>query len=136
VTDINDANEPFTTSINSFVIQGMNTFFGNFIAEISPITDLGQQSEVITYTQIAALPSMQSIIDEAQIWSLYFDGSKSKEGVGVGYVLIDHVGNKKFISCKLEFECTNNTVDYEALLQVLRKSLDMDVQNLMVFGDS
>jgi hypothetical protein len=117
-------------------MQGMNTFFGNFMTEISPITDPGQQSEVMTYTQTSSLPSMPSTADEAQIWSLYFDGFKSKEGVGAGCVLIDPAGNKTFIACHPEFECTNNTVEYEALLQGLRKYLDMDVWNLMVFGDS
>jgi hypothetical protein len=136
VTDLNDANEPFTASANSFEMQGMNTFFGNFMTEISPITDPGQQSEVMTYTQTSSLPSMPNTADETQIWSLYFDGSKSKEGAGAGCVLIDPAGNKTFIACRLEFECTNNTVEYEALLQGLRKALDMDVQNLMVFGDS
>jgi ribonuclease HI len=90
----------------------------------------------MTYTQTSAFPSMPSTADEAQIWSLYFDGSKSKEGAGVGCVLIDPTGSKTFIACRLEFECTNNIVEYEALLQGLRISLDMDMQNLMVFGDS
>lgn len=40
-------------------------------------------------------------------WFLYFDGSKSKEGAGVECILIDPLGNKMFISCRLEFECTN-----------------------------
>jgi ribonuclease HI len=71
-----------------------------------------------------------------KIWSLYFDGSKSKEGVGGGCVLIDPASNKTLIACQLEFECTNNTAKYEALLQGLRKALDLKIQNLTVFGDS
>jgi ribonuclease HI len=71
-----------------------------------------------------------------QIWSVYFDGSKSKEGAGAGCVIIDPSGNKTLIACRLEFECTNNTTEYEALLQGLRKALDMNIQNLVVFGDS
>jgi ribonuclease HI len=51
-----------------------------------------------------------------EFWSLYFDGSKSREGVGVGCLLIDPKGNKTFISCRLEFNCTNNIAEYEALL--------------------
>jgi ribonuclease HI len=51
-------------------------------------------------------------------------------------VLIDPAGNKTLIACRLEFECTNNTAEYEALLQGLRKALDLRVQNLIVFGDS
>jgi ribonuclease HI len=51
-------------------------------------------------------------------------------------VLIDPIGNKTFISYQLEFGCTNNTTEYEALLQGLRKALDMDAQKLVIFCDS
>jgi hypothetical protein len=51
-------------------------------------------------------------------------------------VLIDPAGNKTLIACRLEFECTNNTAEYEALLQGLRKALDLKILNLTVFGDS
>ena len=81
------------------------------------------------------LKSKPNIDDDEEIWSLYFDGSKSREGVGVGCVLIDPKGNKTFIACRFEFECTNNTTKYESLLQGLKKALDLDVQNLVVFDD-
>jgi ribonuclease HI len=136
VTDLNDANEPFTSSTNSLEMQGMNTFFGNFMAETFTITDSEQQSKLMTCTQSKTLPNVPNTVDEDHIWSLYFDGSKSREGVGAGCVLIDPAGNKTFIVCRLEFECTNNTVEYEALLQELKKAIDMNVQNLMVFDDS
>jgi ribonuclease HI len=74
--------------------------------------------------------------DETHIWYLYFDGSKSKEGAGAGCVLIDPVGNKTLIACLLEFECTSNTTEYEALLQGLRKALDLKIHNLVVFNFS
>jgi ribonuclease HI len=70
------------------------------------------------------------------IWTLYFDGSKSQEGSGVGCILIDHKGKHHFLSFRLEFECTNNTVKYEALVQGLKKAIDLDVKELKVFGDS
>ena len=127
---MNDTNEPFVTSSNSFETQGMNTFFGNFMTEISSITDPGQQSEVMTYTQTSTLPSMPSIADDAQIHSLYFDGSKSKEGVGVGCVLIDPKKCKTLISHRLEFECTNTIVEYEVLVQGLKKDIDLKVKFL------
>jgi hypothetical protein len=39
VIDLNDANEPFTTSANLPKMQRMNTFFSNFMVETSIITD-------------------------------------------------------------------------------------------------
>ena len=48
------------------------------------------------------------VIVDSLPWTLYFDGSKSKEGVGAGFLLIDPHGNKTCIACILEFNCTNN----------------------------
>ena len=58
------------------------------------------------------------------------------EGSGVGCVLIDPKFNKHFLSYRLEFECTNNTTKYEALVQGLRKAIELKVENLKVYGDS
>ena len=69
-------------------------------------------------------------------WTLFFDGSKTLEGSVAGCVLIDPKKNKHFLSCRLEFECTNNTAEYEALVQGLRKAIELKVENLKVYGDS
>jgi len=84
--------------------------------EISSIIDPKQQSKVTIYTQELASSNTPNIAKDAQIWSLYFDGSKSREGVGVGCVLINPTGNKKFIAFRLYFECTNNKAEYNALM--------------------
>ena len=43
---------------------------------------------------------------------------------------------KHFLSCRLEFECSNNTAEYEALVEGLRKAIELKANNLKVFGDS
>ena len=43
--------------------------------------------------------------------------------------------NKYFISCRLEFECTNNKTEYEALVQGLKNAMELKVKNLKVYGD-
>jgi ribonuclease HI len=63
-----------------------------------------------------------------QFWTLYFDGSKSQEGFGVGCILINPKGKRKLLSCRFEFECTNNIVEYEAIVQGLNKSMDLNVK--------
>ena len=45
-------------------------------------------------------------------------------------------GEKTMLSCRLEFECTNNTAEYEALVQGLYKAIGLKFQYLKVFGDS
>ena len=69
-------------------------------------------------------------------WILYFDGSKSKEGAGAGCLLFDPKGNKTCIACRIEFNCTNNTVEYEAPIQGLKKEIDLDIKVLVAYGDS
>jgi hypothetical protein len=64
----------------------------------------------------------------SQVWTLCFDGSKSQEGLGAGCILIDPKGKRNFLSYRLEFECTNNIVEYEALVQGLKKSLDLNIK--------
>ena len=72
----------------------------------------------------------------SSIWTLYFDGAKSKEGAGAGCLLVDPQGNKTCIACRMEFNCTNNTMEYEALIQGLKKAIDLDIKELIAYGDS
>lgn len=66
------------------------------------------------------------------LWTLYIDGSKYEEGVGTCSILINPQGQIFFLSCRLEFECTNNVAEYEAFLQGLKKEIDMEVKELTV----
>jgi ribonuclease HI len=67
---------------------------------------------------------------------LYFYGSSSKEGYGVGIVLISPSKEVVSFSYKLEFEKTNNITEYEALVLGLKASKDMAIEKLAVFIDS
>ena len=69
-------------------------------------------------------------------WKLFFDGSRSNEVAGAGCVLISLEGDKIMLTCRLEFDCTNNTTEYEALVQGLYKAIGLDVKYIQVFGDS
>jgi ribonuclease HI len=40
------------------------------------------------------------------------------------------------LTCRIEFQCTNNIVEYEVLVQGLKKDITMNVPNILVFGDS
>jgi ribonuclease HI len=54
----------------------------------------------------------------------------------VGCILIDPKGKQNFLSYRLEFECTNNTAEYESLVQGLKKSMDLNIKEVKVFKDS
>jgi len=68
-------------------------------------------------------------------WTLYFDALKSSDGEGEGCILINLEGVKTMLTCRLEFKCTDNIAEYEALVQGMYKALSLDVKYLQVFGD-
>ena len=48
-------------------------------------------------------------------------------------MLISLEGNKTMLNCILEFDCTNNTAEYEALVQGLYKAIRLDIKYIQVF---
>jgi hypothetical protein len=50
------------------------------------------------------------------LWKLYFDGSVCKDGHGVGIIILFPNGAEIGMSNRLDFYCTNNQTEYEALL--------------------
>ncbi|CAL2246605.1 unnamed protein product [Prunus armeniaca] len=62
---------------------------------------------------LGELPKMVAIATEEEPWTLYFDGSSTLNGGGAGVVLINPEGQATTLSFKLNFPCTNNTVEYE-----------------------
>ena len=69
-------------------------------------------------------------------WKLHFDGSVCDDGQGIGAVLISPNGVVFGFSNRLEEGCTNNEVEYEALLFVLEFLQSMGVNHVEAFGDS
>lgn len=72
----------------------------------------------LTKPKTELLSPIQSCIKETndQVRHMYFDGSCSKEGSGAGILFISPRGETFKYSFKLIFECTNNIVEYEALI--------------------
>ena len=64
-----------------------------------------------------------------------FYGFRSKDGFGAGCVLIDPKGAKWMISYRLDFQCTNNIYEYEALVQGLKKMIDLGADIVQCYGD-
>ncbi|XP_019262195.1 PREDICTED: uncharacterized protein LOC109240029 [Nicotiana attenuata] len=69
-------------------------------------------------------------------WRIFFYGAANFKGVGVGAVLVSKSRQHYPISAKLRFPCTNNMAEYEACILGLRMAADMNIQELLVIGDS
>ena len=145
VTNLNDSNGPimFSNSIlGNFVF---NTLFSELDAEMSPLVNSNMQSKLLHYTQIdqpnymlvdSSSTNFCTKLTNPNLWTLYFDSSRNKDGEDVGCLLIDSHGNQTQLACHLEFKCTNNVVEHEALVQRIRKAIDMNTKCLEVFDDS
>ena len=69
-------------------------------------------------------------------WKFYFDGSRAKQGAGVGIILESPQGVKTQLAFRVEKVCSNNQVKYEALVLELEILLQMGIKNVTIFGDS
>jgi ribonuclease HI len=69
-------------------------------------------------------------------WKIYFDGSSCKEGQGKGVVLISPNGMCYEASVRLEYYCTNNQAEYNALLFGLQVMEMVGAKYVEAFGDS
>jgi ribonuclease HI len=65
-----------------------------------------------------------------------FDGAACREGAGVGIWINHPKGDAKLCSYKLVFECTNNMVEYEALILGLKVLEELGAKIIDVHGDS
>jgi ribonuclease HI len=69
-------------------------------------------------------------------WKLFFVGSACREGQGVGVILILPRVVVFEQSIRLEYFCTNNQDEYEAILLGLQILSSMGVKHVEAFGDS
>lgn len=139
VTNIEGRNEPVAFTNNIIGNYSAESFFGSFNAQRSPFPDNVVVSQIEKSSQTDAskcVDVVDKILDNSLFWNLYFDGSKSEDGAGVGCILISPQGEKTMLAYRLEFQCTNNTTEYEALIQGLYKAIGLNVKYLQVYGDS
>jgi ribonuclease HI len=73
---------------------------------------------------------------EHEVWTLFFDGSVCSQVCGVGFLVISPYGEEYEFSTRLEFECTNNQAEYEALLSGIEMVVEIGARTIRIFGDS
>ncbi|XP_008356976.1 uncharacterized protein [Malus domestica] len=69
-------------------------------------------------------------------WTMYFDGSSTSSSAGAGIVIQSPHHDRWYFSLKLDFDCTNNQAEYEALIIGLGILHDLRVTHALIFDDS
>ncbi|XP_058216797.1 uncharacterized protein LOC131327669 [Rhododendron vialii] len=70
------------------------------------------------------------------VWKLYFDGAANQKGFGIGVLLIAPDGSHIPLVFKLNFEVTNNQVEYKACIVGMEATIKIGIEKLEVGGDS
>jgi len=107
-------------------------------------------SETLTYAPRKAIKS-QALVDfvaewtdsqlppaqvQAELWTMYFDGSLMKTGAGAGLLFISPLGVHMRYVIRTHFAASNNVAEYEALVNGLKIATELGVRRLDVRGDS
>jgi hypothetical protein len=155
VTGLNDPNDMVMFSRYILDNLSFDTFFKELEDALSNTTNQDKQYELLHSNQIAKLNC--TLVDHSNdasigsssftllnssftnpctqltnhnLWTPYFDIFRNTHGVDVGYLLIDPCGIQTYFSYHLESKCTNNDAKYEALIQGLRKAIDLKVKSI------
>ena len=79
----------------------------------------------------------ENILDvELGAWKMYFDGVVNQYRNGIGVLLITPEGSHIPLAIELNFEATNNMVEYKACLAEMEALRELGVKETKVFGDS
>jgi ribonuclease HI len=73
---------------------------------------------------------------QAELWTMYFDGSLMKTRAGTCLLFISPLGVHLWYIIRLHFAASNYVAEYEALVNGLRIAIEVGVRRLDIRGDS
>jgi hypothetical protein len=80
--------------------------------------------------------AQEEVTKDAEAWTVFCDGSWGTFDVGAAAVLVAPSKVRTCYAARLDFSCTNNIVEYEALLLGLRKLKAMGIRRAILKTDS
>ena len=75
-------------------------------------------------------------MEDSKKWVVYVDGSSTQHAGGIRVVLQSPDGDKLKHKIHLQYQTTNNEVEYKALLKGLEFARSIEVRSILVLGDS
>ncbi|XP_028123762.1 uncharacterized protein LOC114320886 [Camellia sinensis] len=76
------------------------------------------------------------MVFKESFWTLSFDGAAAGGKGGTEIVLTRKSGEKLYLSYKLDFHCSNNEAEYEALIWGLIAAEKHSIKKIQIQGDS
>ena len=73
---------------------------------------------------------------EDKKWIIHVDGSSTQHAGGIGVVPQSSEGDKLTYRVRLQYQATNNEVEYEALLKGLELAKSIEAESVLILGDS
>jgi len=74
--------------------------------------------------------------DQAELWTMYFDGSLMKMVAGAGLLFISPLGVHTRYVIRIHFTTSNNIAEYEAHVNGQKIAIELGVRRLDIRGDS
>ena len=75
-------------------------------------------------------------VENSKRWVVHVDGLSTQYAGGIGVVLQSPEGHKLKHKVRLQYQTTNNEVEYEALLKGLELAKSVEAKSILVLGDS
>ncbi|XP_050258795.1 uncharacterized protein LOC126703759 [Quercus robur] len=85
---------------------------------------------------IAEFTPSHNEAEDSKRWIVHVDGSSTRHAGGIGVVLQSPEGDKLKHKVRLQYQATNNEVEYEALLKGLELAKSVEAKSICVMGDS
>ena len=74
--------------------------------------------------------------EDSKKWVVHVDGSSTQHAGGIGVVMQSPEGDKLKHKIRLQYQATNNEIEYEALLKGLELTKSVEAKSILVLGDS
>ena len=75
-------------------------------------------------------------MEDSKKWVVHVDGLSTQHAGGIGVVLQSPEGDKLKHKIRLQYQATNNEVEYGALLKGLELAKSVEAKSILVLGDS
>ncbi|XP_070009968.1 uncharacterized protein [Nicotiana sylvestris] len=132
--------EEVTKKIKANVLRKLRHYFYAYtmylISRIDPLKYIFQKPMPTGKLAKRKILLREDITKAYNGWRIFVDGAANFKGVGIVAVLVSETGQRYLVSAKLRFPCTNNMAEYEACILGLNMAIDMNIQELLVIGDS